>query len=303
MKILSISILTCFLLFSFLVILANPTTLCAEIETNPGGIQSDPFTIVNGNNFVDVDVSETSTLGITGGTISQRLRLKEESTSNISGGIVTRLETSGSSFTKITNGMIGIAHLLDNSKIQVSGGVHGPFSTHDNGKFEVTGGEFSAILVEDEGTLNLHNGIVNDELFADLNGTVNIFGGAVDEIIAGLNDDGDENEFVINIYGGDIAHINYFRFGKINLFGGTIDTMLIRTPGVSIYGTGLTIQELEAPRWLLTGTLADGTDANIEITTLPSFINLVEIPEPDTLLVVLFGGIVLLKRIRVTNDG
>jgi len=155
------------------------------------------------------------------------------------------------------------------------------------------GDDYDIVSVLNDATLGMTGGKV-EHLHTDGSSTLNLFDGMVSWLIA-------SDTSTMNIYGGLIEHaLIVDRQSSVNLFGGTItEGVTIPHSGrVNVYGYGFDFRSgWEGNGWL-SGYWLDDTPFSIyfmdSAEPFPGS-QIVLIPEPSTLFLLLLGGLVVKK--------
>ncbi|MHC4104138.1 MAG: PEP-CTERM sorting domain-containing protein [Planctomycetota bacterium] len=160
----------------------------------------------------------------------------------------------------------------------LSGGAirHSGLSVHDNSQVTIDGSSIEFTLdTFGSSQVTVSQGMIGDSLRANNNSTATILGG---EIGWNLKAQADSR---ISLYGGSIEHM-------LN----AEDTSIITVYGSNFnYGLG----EILDPTGTLTGILSNGDAINNDFY-ISTNASMVLVPEPATLLLLVFGAVMLRKR-------
>jgi len=240
--------------------------------------------IQTGESYDRVEVYDTpplhTTVNMGGGSIgSPGMFTYDESTVNISGGIVDLLYTYHSSTVNISGGGVGgpYASVNESSTINIFGGLLGiewSFSMlelYDRGTLNVDeDGIVGALtLAKDASTVNVYKGYVH-HLSAMNSSTVNIYGG---EVGSGWGFHVVDSSVTVNIYGYDFVYDPHWFWAEDN----------------PIWGTG----------WVSKLTGYGFQDVPIKITGMPDPAtnpNIHLIPEPSAVTLFAIVGLFLFRR-------
>ena len=144
----------------------------------------------------------------------------------------------------------------------------------DNTTVHMFGGSVYRFRTYGSSTVNIHGGELEQGCVTWESSTMNIYGGTVMLDTPLFTDSS-----TLNIYGGDV------RMGQ---------PYAEDSSTINIYGYDFS----ESPAFSLTGFLSDGSPFEfIELTYAQSHINLIVIPEPTTLFLLVIGSFLLRKRI------
>ena len=299
----SLSVAVCLMTIIF------ESTARAQIETDPGGVQPEPFTIADGNSFTSVTVRGTSSLDVTGGEVTRTINAFDQSVVTISGGMHGGASAGNSGMITVTGGTLGGVGGEDTSTVTIAGGSTGSIGASDASTLHFSGGTAETASVSG-GTLNLSGGTVTLAAFASDGGTLNMSDGVVELIFDVLNASNTYNisggvipetlgsdDSQLDITGGTIGTLKVEDDSSFDLSGGQVDEIVIETASeVFIFGFDLQLVDNGTDR-LLTGTLFDGTSINAMVTG--STERLTFVPEPTTAVLLLLGSFCL--RIRSSS--
>lgn len=257
---------------------------------------------INGgvNGFVVVGANSGNTpfpgvvADITGGTITDYVAARNQSTVNISGGTIGQLSDGSVIYTGL--------EIRGGSTINLTGGTIQSFVTvgpmfGDDGTvntFNMSGGTVPYIFNNGGGVVNITGGSIASApgfvqgVVANYgNGTVTVTGGTMN-LISGLDSAGGGG--TINFGGTASTDRLYVTTGTANITGGTIGAGGVQVQGTGVAnftGSGLTInntgthgffdpnfyQNFITADYSITGTLAGGTAINTTITAGADFTN------------------------------
>lgn len=198
-----------------------------------------------------------------------------------------------------------------NITVQMNGGyISGTLWGQDTSCTYIYDGQIHAIYSSDSSSVTLYDGVVNSGYGVASwgSGVFNMYGG----IVGILNADQDS---IMNIYGGIIAdNTNTCENSILNIRGGIwLDYMAALNTGdsvINIYGkdfqyissNGLGSFGQLSDGGTIIGLWSDGTSFSIDLmdhlgdSTFYDHVVLHEIPEPCTLLLLAFGGLMIRKR-------
>ena len=166
------------------------------------------------------------------------------------------------------------------------------------------GDNWGAVYVQNDTTVvDMWGGFVAD-LFAEDASKVNIYGG---QIVGGGGLWPEKGiaawySSTVNIFGGSICVAQVGYSATLNLYGGEIDTIwgnFGTSPVINVYGIGLQLTNDGGLHGdgTISGNWSDGSEFYVDLYgNAYSEIILHEIPEPTSLLLVGFGGTLLLKK-------
>ena len=219
--------------------------------------------VINGGIYDDVYITNTATVGMTAGTV-YTMYIENLGTLNYFGGIITEIELRNSAIFNFESSSL--------SEIALSSWGSGSFNLNDGayqGTLEMW--EYSHNILND-GQLTATSADFYDYVITD------VYGGNVSWGYLSLH-----GYSVLNIYGGDVSFNNGFNLDE--------------DAEINIYYQS--VIETERPYKLLGYTLLDGTELLLDQFTLSEIeqINFQYIPEPTTILLFTFGGL-LLRRTR-----
>ena len=253
-------------------------------------LSASSFLTVDGTSVFDLsggslegfsDFSGSSTLNVTSGSAGSlfggsSVGLLDNATANISGGSIAGLESNSGTSVNISGGNVNLGFSIGGS-IAISGGdvSASDFNVNSGDSLEISGGTVvvGSLFVSSGGTATISGGVDLNNLFLiDVNGA-----GASLNLVGSdfrlLFDDFDNNIFTDTPVAGPITDSLFF-------------------DGIS--GTSLA------------GTLLDGTEFRINEANLSGggVINLVAIPEPTSMTILLIAGLVtsLQRRRSHTNS-
>lgn len=254
------------------VVFVSALPVTAVVEFNDGGVWDIDYEI---NDDVGVDF-ETPGMGTTvnfleGGSIPPRNPLVafEDSIINISGGDIYNLIAYDSSQMTISGGSINYFSPSGDSQIDILGGSITSLNANSRTKADITGGEITSIQANEYSEIDILGGLIID-LYAREHSQFNVSGGQFGEWIAA---------------GGDAA---------ITIIGS----------GFAVDGTDVGYGELLSitggyyegePQRLLTGTLLNGDPLEVPFRIGESG-RVILVPEPATLLLLSFGGLILRRK-------
>ncbi len=229
------------------------------------GVQAAEGTV--GNVRLGVLASDSSTVGIAGGSVHGGIQAYDTSTANITGGSVDWLNANESSMVNISSGTVYRLSALDGSESEISGGSVDEISVYDNSTVNISGGSITGEW---------------GELKAYGSSTVNVSAGSVRSL-------GAWNGGTINLSGGDVGTLRANQFSTVTFLG--LDFVLGEGlewgEGYELIGTGiLSGQWLNGARW--------HTDIEVNHTTATILL----IPEPVTLVLLGLGGLALRVKKR-----
>jgi hypothetical protein len=134
-----------------------------------------------GNTWMNVYIYDTppnhTTVTMTGGSITDLMKVYSASTLNMSGGYVLGLDAFENSAVNISGGSVGGLELYDNATATISqnasiGGAGAGYSS----VFNMNGGTITELAAGDNSILNLRDGIITESLRAFPSAVVNVFG-------------------------------------------------------------------------------------------------------------------------------
>lgn len=166
----------------------------------------------------------------------------------------------------------------------------------------ITDGESYGNYSVQSGTLNVLGGRISCSLDAGGTSTVNVLGGSIQAMTV-------RDQAMASIQAGYINTLHANPNGEINLSGGYIHRMVVgfgdqqQCPQVNIYGRNLHYEHL-GPGPItarITGTWANGNAFCIRVQengegSPYGYLHMAENPEPATVLLLAFGGLILRKR-------
>lgn len=183
------------------------------------------------------------------------------------------------------------------------GDVYSEVAVFNNAKVDMTGGVVtSQFTTWDSSTANVSDGIL-EALVSVENSVLNLSGDVqIDSV--GVSDSG-----VTNMYGGNVGFMKAWNYSKVNLYGGIISNYLLAYGTedlvISIYGYGFEYDPLAGDYrgGQLTGFWLDDTPFSIDLfyddtpggPIIDTWLHIVLIPEPTTILLLALGGIILRK--------
>lgn len=182
--------------------------------------------------------------------------------------------------------------------LSVAGAAHGGIEHHFHSSGEINNGDnWGTVYVHNNNTVvDMWGGYVEDLITED-SSTVNIYGGQ----ITGGDGYGLEKGIgvwfssTVNVRGGEICAINTSQSGTLNLFGGDIEVLTGNgiDGTINIYGTSLSITGNGGvyDGGIVSGAWSDGTVFSIDMYGAYSLIQLHEIPEPCTIILLGLGGL------------
>ena len=165
----------------------------------------------------------------------------------------------------------------------------------------ITDGESYGSYCVQSGTLNVLGGRINCWLNAGGTSTVNVLGGMIQNMNV-------RDQAMASVQAGHINTLYANPNGQINLSGGYIHQLVIgcgdqQGPSVNIYGRNLNYEHLgPGPiTALITGSWANGDLFCIRVQHNGEggphrYFHMAENPEPATVLLLAFGGLMLRKR-------
>lgn len=168
----------------------------------------------------------------------------------------------------------------------------------------ITDGESYRNYSVDSGTLNVLGGRISCSLDAAGTSTVNVLGGLIQNMTV-------RDQAMASIQAGYINTLYANPNGEINLSRGYIHQLVIgcgdqQGPNVNIYGRNLQYEHLgPGPiNALITGAWANGNAFCIRVQENGDagpyrYLYMAESPEPATVLLLAFGGLILRKRKRI----
>lgn len=258
----------------------DPTTFGVGDTLSPSSVLTvdgtSVFNLSGGSLEGFSDFSGSSTLNVTSGSAGGGFVLSGNATANISGGSIAGLESNSGTSVNISGGNVDFGFSTGGS-IAISGGNvnAADFNVNSGDSLEISGGTVvvGSLFVSSGGTATISGGVdLNNLFFIDVNGA-----GASLNLVGSdfrlLFDDFDNNIFTDTPVAGPITDSLFF-------------------DGIS--GTSLA------------GTLLDGTEFRINEANLSGggVINLVAIPEPTSMTILLIAGLVtsLQRRRSHTNS-
>ena len=263
----------------------DPTTFGVGDSLSPSSVLtvngSSVFNLAGGSLDGSADFSGSSTLNVTSGSAGSLfgggfVGLSGNATANISGGSIVGLESNSGTSVNISGGNVNLGFSIGGS-IAISGGdvSASDFNVNSGDSLEISGGTVvvGSLFVSSGGTATISGGVDLNNLFLiDVNG-------------AGAS---------LNLVGGDFRLVtedfDNFIFTETPVTGPITDSLFF--DGIS--GTSLA------------GTLLDGTEFRINEANLSGggVINLVAIPEPTSMTILLIAGLVtsLQRRRSHTNS-
>ncbi len=189
-------------------------------------------------------------------------------------------------------GSVSHLHVATASEAALSGGIIDHSVAYDTGRISIRGdGHYH--FVSALGTLESRG-----SESADAPSQVDIFAGNVGITKAKAGG-------VVNIHGGSIHSVDQAAGGTFNIYGGSIRHIsLDRNSVTNIYGQELELSVSgfirDSPVYLLSGFLADGAEAKAEVFHFHSVgsLNLINVPEPSSLVLFALAGTALLALQR-----
>ncbi len=285
------------ILTAAIVLLVSASPVMAVIEFNDGGTYD---ILANKTNKVvevwidfetpgmgtTVNILEGGIFGFTG----YDLKGFEDSIINLLGGSIASLGAYGRSQVTVSAGVIGgRQHLYacDNSRVTVSGGRINNFRVYDSSQATISGGWISILSPKDSSQVTVSGGQMG-ALSASDSSQVTVSGGQMGDLCA-------SDSSQVTISGGVLEEA---------LIVDSHGTMAIYGSDFAVDGTPVGYIELSSilggpfrnePHRRLTGTLASGEPINNDFQIGHSA-KIVLVPEPATLLLLGFGGLMLKRK-------
>lgn len=172
-------------------------------------------------------------------------------------------------------GSVWWININNQAAANIYGGTAGEFLAFNSSTFNIYGGRANTLMLTDTSRADISGGYILS-LVAKGNSVANVYGGTL-----GLGATGNS---IINIYGGLINAISASGNSIINLYAYK-DSVQITTTGGS-YNTGQ-----------VSGKYLDGSEFCINLgQTAESYLHIVIVPEPMTLLLLTLGSLVLRRK-------
>jgi hypothetical protein len=210
--------------------------------------------VVTGGKVERLRIWDSSTLTMSGGTVTDRLAALHSSTLTMSGGTVGwtvfdgLLSAVNSSTVLMSGGTVTTAQSLHSSTLTMSGGtVEYELKAYDSSAITLSGGTVTNLVSSGSSTATMSGGTVKDRLGAFHSSTVTMTGGTVEVRLA------------------------VFQSSTLTMSGGTVDgrlyalhnaTLIIDGSGFAVDGTRVPYGNLTANTGTLTGTLNSGDSLN-----------------------------------------
>ena len=176
----------------------------------------------------------------------------------------------------------------------LGGSVLDHISSYDFSTLNMTGGDSLGVYAFDNSIANISSGILYS-IGAQDYATVNFSSNAETKGI------GAQSFGTVNVTGGAVEHVGASESGTVNLYGGIITDYLGASDFaiVNIYGYGFHYDTLAGnlDGGQLTGFWLDETTFTIDLYGIETYSHINLIPEPNSLLLLLFGSF-LLRRNR-----
>jgi len=217
---------------------------------------------------------------VQGGEISF-LRFLQNSYGEITGGNQSSVELRNNASALISGGDQSFVNLRDEASALITDGTRSHTNLYDRTYAEVSGGEFSFLTVNAAARADVVGGN-----FGGL--TAQNFG----KITVGLGDASigilrSQDGGVVDLYGGVVRSINPLQYGRINIYGGTVqnrislNALTVTNVYVKTYQLDFNRDRSGTPIYDLTGVLGDGSPINVEVS-LPTGaeLNFIVVPEP-----------------------
>jgi len=180
----------------------------------------------------------------------------------------------------------------DDTIVDMLGGLVDGIGTYDISTINITGGHVNTLVTLEFSTANVSGGVVAG-LYAWDYSTVSVFDTGSVFSLSARGDFG-----VVNIYGGSAAFVDAYESGTVNLYGGDVSEYLSAPDGIiNIFGYDLSKTSTGGNYGygFVTGYWIDGTSFSIDLLSPETYSNINLIPEPASLLLLVFGCF-LLKR-------
>lgn len=165
----------------------------------------------------------------------------------------------------------------------------------DTTTIDMTGGFVDWLITYNSSVLNLSDGVIGSKLIAEESSVMNISGGTMSDVSS-------NDSSTVNITGGDINWL--FAGEKVNIYSGNIGELYAGHGGeANIYGLNLFATDVGGSYGYgyITGNWVGGAAFNIDLSNELAYsrLNLYEIPEPTTAVLLGLGGLALLRKRRV----
>lgn len=224
-----------------------------------------------GGNAVHINTFTPKTAYVSGGTFDGGAGAIQDSGYDL---LVT-----GPIQVEITNGdFVGYHSAIKNNAVaNVSGGHFvNLLEAWDEATINFSGGQIGQLLVRDTAEANISDGsLYGVDLYGD--GVANVTGGQL-QYASTIQGSG-----ILNLSGGEILGVESFIMADSSV--------------LNVYGYGLTLDNVGGPWYQLQGMLADGTTIGeyngLTLLNDDAVVNLIEVPEPTTLMLAIAGAICL----------
>ena len=225
------------------------------------------------------------------GTVSNLIAYDNSVVRNIDGNL-SHVRLHDSSVFRAEGGGVTHLHVATASEATLSGGIIDHSAAYDTGRINIRGdGRYHTVsALGTFASRGKETGAAPSQ--------VDIFAGDVGITKAKAGG-------VVNIHGGSIFAIDQAAGGTFNVYGGSIRQIsLDRNSVTNIYGQELELSVSrfihDSPVYLLSGVLVDGTEATAEVFHFDSVgsLNLINIPEPSSLMLFVLCGTPLLALRR-----
>jgi hypothetical protein len=251
-----------------------------------------PHTIDYHTDFVEVLGDGTSVSLEEGGAVEDDLGVFDYGAFTLNGGWTGRVNVDENASFLMNAGTIKGHNSVGNASFTMNGGtIEEGTLVGNNASFIMNGGIVNGFYVIGDGVLTMNGGIVNGYVDLEWSGFFNMYGGEIGTSLI-LNDD-----CAAYIYGGTISQ----------------EIRVAHNSNVYLYGTGFYINgtplengdkltdyaTLDGNRYTgtITGILDDGSELNNVFYIGNDTSDIIVIPEPTTLLLLGFGGL-LIRRER-----
>jgi len=208
---------------------------------------------------------------------NNRFDCYEDSIVNVSGGIIgNELRSFNNSQVDISSGSTKTIRSLGESQVNISGGtISGPLLPEDNSYIAMSGGMIDSVYAVHDSRIDVAGGAIENDIFASYNSRITISGGQI----------GSGGRF-ISTYSATIT------IEGLNFAVDTVPT-----------GSCILTNPLGGSHWdysrNVSGTLANGESfARLCNIGFSGRIELIEVPEPCTLSLLILGGLAILRKRR-----
>lgn len=177
--------------------------------------------------------------------------------------------------------------------VSMTGGLADQTLSYDESILNVAAGEIFSIYMRESSIANIFGGHVRSVFVWDSATAVLSAGGSVFSLSA-------EGEFAtVNVTGGTVEKIPVNEGATANLYRGNVGGLGVRDSGtINIYGYGFSYDPSAGALngGQLSGFWLDGTAFQIDLYDPETYDSINLVPEPASLLFLLFGGLLIRKK-------